>query len=349
LENISYQVDVYRGQVKATRDFIDFALYLAYFPKLLAGPIERARTFLPKLTQPRVVDNELFSKSFALIVIGAVRKLLIADYLSSIIFWDAFETPEKYTGPELIAWLLMYALMIYNDFAGYTSMMRGISGLFGIELSFNFQQPYFARNFTEFWNRWHITLSHWLRDYIFFPLSRALLRRNPSRRNVANLIFPPLVTMLASGLWHGLSWHMILWGGLHGLYQIIERIPSLWRPVIPPQRWPRWRQVMAAGIVFSLAVLAWVPFRMDLPLAFEYWWRMLDWTYVVIRIRRIFLLLPVIGVVGILDWLQYHYQDQTIFLRWPRLAQAALLAGVAFLILIMVQVDYGEPFVYQGF
>jgi alginate O-acetyltransferase complex protein AlgI len=349
LENISYLVDVYRGQVEATKDFVDFALYLAYFPKLLAGPIERAKTFLPKLARGRVVDNQILARSFTLIVIGLVRKLIIADYLSSIIFWDAFETPSKYTAPELIGWLLMFALILYNDFAGYTSLVRGVSGLFGIELSSNFEQPYFARNFTEFWNRWHISLSNWLRDYIFFPISRALLRRNPSRRNLPNWLLPPLVTMLASGLWHGFSGHMLFWGGLHGLYLLIERIRSLWRPVVPPRRWPTWRQVTATATVFVLVVLAWVPFRMELPVALDFWRGMLNWTYKVIRFRRMLVLIPLSALVISLDWFQSRYKDEAVFLRWPRLAQAALLAGSIFVILILSQIDYGEPFVYQGF
>ncbi|MDQ3007075.1 MAG: hypothetical protein M3R47_17045, partial [Chloroflexota bacterium] len=247
LQAISYLVDVYRGQVKAESNFVDFALYLAYFPKLIAGPIERARTFLPKLAQLRVVNNLVIARSAMLIFTGVVRKLLIADRLSASLLSDVFEIPSKYKPPELVLWLVIYAFALYNDFAGYTDMVRGVSGLFGIELSANFRTPYFSRNFTEFWKRWHITLSEWLRDYIYFPLSRLLSRRDSSYRNLVNLILPPMITMLVSGLWHGLSLHMLVWGGLHGLYQIIERIPALWRPVVPPQNQPIWRQWLGMG------------------------------------------------------------------------------------------------------
>ena len=350
LENISYLVDVYRKQMEAVTDFVDFALYLAYFPKLVAGPIERARSFLPKLAKQRFVDNEVLARSFTLIIIGVVRKLLIADILAAAILPDVYEIPAKYTPPELLGWLLLYAFSLYNDFAGYTSIVRGISGLFGIELSSNFQQPYFARTFTEFWNRWHITLSHWLRDYIYFPLSRMLLRRNLSRRNLPNLILPPLVTMLASGLWHGFNWHMLLWGGLHGIYQIIERVPSLWRPTVPPQRQPRWRQVGFVVLIFAFVILAWVPFRWELPVAFEFWRSLFNWSGLAINYRRLFLVAPLIaGAIG-LDWLQYHYQDEVVFLRWPRLAQAFCLALVLLFVFISTgEGDVGEPFVYQGF
>jgi D-alanyl-lipoteichoic acid acyltransferase DltB (MBOAT superfamily) len=328
---------------------VDFALYLAYFPKLVAGPIERANSFLPKLAAQRFVDNEVLARSFTLIIVGIVRKLLIADILAAAILSDVYEVPARYTPPELLGWLLLYAFSLYNDFAGYTSIVRGVSGLFGIELSPNFQQPYFARSFTEFWNRWHMTLSYWLRDYVYFPLSRMLLRRNLSRRNLPNLIVPPLVTMLASGLWHGFSMHMLLWGGLHGLYQIVERLPSLWRPAVPPQKRPRWRQVTAALIIFTFVILAWVPFRWELPATFEFWRGLLNWSSLAINYRRLFLVAPIVaGAIG-LDWLQYHYQDEVIFLRWPRLAQAFCLATVLLFIFISSGGDVGEPFVYQGF
>jgi alginate O-acetyltransferase complex protein AlgI len=349
LQNISYLVDVHRKQIRAATDFIDFALYLAYFPKLLAGPIERARTFLPILEKPRRVDNDLLARSFTLIIVGLLRKVVIAGILSAVIFMDAFKTPNLYSGPELMGWLVIYGLFLYNDFAGYTSIARGISGLFGIELSPNFKQPYFARNLTEFWNSWHISLSHWLRDYIFFPVTRALMRRNPARSNLPNLIIPPMATMLISGLWHGVSWHMLLWGGLHGLYQVIERVTSLRGPVVPPQKWPKWRQILAMGVVFILVTFAWVSFIMDIPTALIYWRGMLDWTNPIIRYRRILLYLPFLGLTLLLDWLQRHYQDEEFLLRWPRPVQASLLAVSIFLLMLLMQPEREAPFVYQGF
>lgn len=349
LQNISYLVDVYRGQLAATTDFVDFALYLAYFPRLLSGPIERARAFLPKLAQPREVGNQLLARGLGLLVIGLARKLLVADTLAAIIFWDAFERPAKYTGPELIAWIIIYGFYLYNDFAGYTSIVRGVSALFGIELSSNFSQPYFARTFTEFWNSWHITLSHWLRDYIFFPLSRALLRRNPSRRNAANLILPPLLTMMVSGLWHGLGWGLLLWGALHGLYQVLERLPSLWCPIVPRQQQPLWRQGLSILAVQLLVAVAWVPFVMELPIALNYWQGMLDWTFPVIRFRRILYAAFLIGAVLALDWIQRRSEDEVVFLYWPRPVQALLLATCLFLLIVISRVNYQEPFVYLGF
>jgi alginate O-acetyltransferase complex protein AlgI len=349
LQTISYLVDVYRGQLKAENDFVDFALYLAYFPKIIAGPIERARSFLPKLAQPRVVDNLILARSMLLIFVGMVRKLLIADILTAFILADVFTLPAKYTPPELIGWLVIYAFALYNDFAGYTDMVRGVSGLFGIELSSNFRAPYFSRNFTEFWNRWHITLSEWLRDYIYFPLSRALSRRNPGRRDLANLILPPMVTMLVSGLWHGFGLHMLLWGGLHGLYQILERIPTIWRPIVPPQNQPRWRQGLGMVVVFMLVILAWVPFRWGIPAAFDFWGALFNWSTFAIRYHRLFVVLPILFGSLMMDYLQYRTQDEFIYLRWSPLTRAACMAIILLLIFIVTGGNFREPFVYQAF
>lgn len=349
LQNISYLVDVHRNQIAPSADFVDFALYLAYFPKLLSGPIERARTFLPDLARSRHVDNELLARSFTLIIVGLIRKMLLAGLLSALIFWDAFETPSKYTGPELICWILIYGLYLYNDFAGYTSIARGVSGLFGLELSKNFKQPFFARSMTEFWNSWHISLSHWLRDYIYFPVSRLLLRHSSNQHNAAYMVLPPMVTMLASGLWHGLGWPTLLWGGLHGFYQVVERFASAGRPILPPQQQPIWRQAVSAGIVFVLVSFAWVPFAIDFPAALGYWSGMFNWTYPVIRYRRILLFVPLLMLILLIDWLERHYQDETFFLRWPRWVQASLLAVSVFFILLLLQSENQQPFVYQGF
>jgi alginate O-acetyltransferase complex protein AlgI len=349
LQTISYLVDVYRGQLKAESDFVNFALYLAYFPKLVAGPIERARVFLPKLAQPRVVANQVFAQSVMLIFIGLFRKLIIADTLAASFLSDIFESPAKYTPPELVFWLVIYAFTLYNDFAGYTDIVRGISGFFGIELSPNFRAPYFSRNFTEFWKRWHITLSEWLRDYVYYPVSRVLSRSNSSYQTLTSLVLPPLITMLVSGMWHGFTLNMLLWGGLHGSYLIIERIPVLWRPLVPPQHQPFWRQWLGTVVVFSLVTLAWVPFRWELPAAFQLWEAFLNWSDLAIGYRRMLLVLPLLLGSVVLDLIQYRSEDEFIFLKWSPLTKAACMAIVLFLIFIVTAGDFEQPFVYQAF
>jgi D-alanyl-lipoteichoic acid acyltransferase DltB (MBOAT superfamily) len=262
---------------------------------------------------------------------------------------DVFAAPSFFSALDLWGWLIVYGFALYNDFAGYTSIVRGVSGLFGIELAQNFLQPYFARNFGEFWNRWHMTLSAWLRDYIYFPTLRSLLRRNRSRTSLVNIVVPPIVTMLVSGLWHGLSLNMLVWGGLHGLYLVGERLLALRGPVVPPDQQPRWRQWFGMGVVFVLVMWAWVPFRLEMPLALQYWQGMLTFGEFGMQYRRLVFAGGYILIAVLLDLLQYRYRDEVLFLRWPRPAQGFLLATVIFLILILSVGSVTTPFVYQGF
>ena len=367
---VSYLVDVRLKRIQPEEDWLLFTLYLFYFPRLLSGPIERARTFIPKLKQPSQVDNPLLVRSLWLVLLGLFRKLVVADSLMALAPADAFSQPSAYPAQHLLTWLLAYAFALYNDFAGYTSIVRGISGLLGIELSRNFLRPYFARDFTEFWKRWHISLSEWLRDYIFFPTTRSLLKMISNRQHVLNLVLPPMVTMLVSGLWHGLSWHMLVWGGLHGVYQVVERVLSLRRPARLAAQLPRWRQSAAVSLVFVLTVLAWLPFRMQLPAAWDYLLGIFspaNWADPALRKAasdllhgkgfwawpsynlpdpRVFLvILPSLW----LDWRQEKRQEELFFLQWRPWLQAALLAALLIALLLVSGADQQVPFVYQGF
>lgn len=346
LQGIAYLLDVWHKQTPAETDLPAFALYLSYFPKLVAGPIERARALLPQIKQPRRVDNQQLANSFTLIIVGLVRKLVIADSLKAMIPPKTFQATSTVHGAEALLWLAVFYFFLYNDFAGYTSIVRGVSGLFGIELSPNFNVPFFARSFSEYWTRWNITLSNWLRDYIFMPLSRALLRRNPSPRNIPNLFVPPILTMLVSGVWHGGGLNMLVWGGLHGIFLSVERIPAFWRPHIPVHKQPRWRQALAMLVVFGLTLFALVPFIMDLPVALTYWQRLFQFdASFVMDWRVLILIVPSLA----LDWAQYHFQDELVWLRLPRPAQALLLASAILILFLILQSNPGLPFVYQGF
>ena len=365
LQIISYLIDVYRGQFPANRSLINFGLYLAYFPKMLSGPIERSAPFLTQLSQPKRVDNDRLEKGFSLILVGMVRKMLLAEWLARQIPENLFYSPGDYSWGIRLIGLLTYAFWLYNDFAGYTDIVRGISMLFGIELSINFKQPYFARNFTEFWNSWHMTLSHWLRDYIFMPLSRYLLRRNRSRskdsplgqlKHLVNITFPPIITMLVSGLWHNFGFYMIFWGALHGVFQVVERLISYKKRIIPPDRLPIWQQVFQAVTVFILTCLAWVAFASgSLTRAFIFWAALLTLsTANVTPILTWEQYLPAIALIIltlILDSLQHHHNNELTFLTWPLLARAALLALVV--LVFFVNFLWGAvsitPFLYQGF
>lgn len=346
LQAMSYLLDVRAGVLRDRGSLADVALYLAYFPKLVAGPIERAPAFLPRLARPHVVDDEVFGRALTLIAIGVTRKLVIADPLAALVPAAAFASPARQGSALLAVALVAYAFVLYNDFAGYSSIVRGVSSLFGIELSVNFRQPFFARSFTEFWNRWHITLSTWVRDYVYLPLSRALLRRRPSVRNVPNLIVPPMAAMLASGVWHGAGLGFVLWGALHGMYLVGERLLTLSRPATPVQTRPAWRQVGAASIVFVLGMLAFVAFRMDVATALAFWRRLFQGVAGAWPDAR---MLPIVVTSLAIDWVQYRNDDEAAFLRWPRPYRVALAAAAVVLCLVMADRRMTAPFIYQGF
>jgi D-alanyl-lipoteichoic acid acyltransferase DltB (MBOAT superfamily) len=360
-------IDIYNKRTPPETDPLAFAVYVFYFPKLLSGPIERARDFFARLNDPQKPSGELLARNFALLLVGLVRKIFLADSLNALLPNDLFSAPGNYPMPLLAAWLLAFAFALYNDFAGYTSIVRGISGLLGIQLTNNFRTPYFSRNFNEFWTRWHISLSNWLRDYIFFPLSRSLLRKVPSRSHLVHILVPPLITMLVSGLWHGLSWNMLAWGGLHGLYLVVERIFSL-KSRRAPDELPKWRQVLSALLVFACVLLAWIPFSMNLAAAGQYIqalvspanWQLWDFRFALTQflagattdrwmpwlfpfVQAAFFLVPALLLDGI------QYRDELAFLKWPRWLLAILLALTGILFILLSLSDTSVPFVYQGF
>lgn len=350
LQNISYLVDVYRGQIPAATNRVDFALYLAYFPKMVAGPIERARTFLPILAKKRRVDNQALVRSLILILVGLTRKLLIANPLFAHLPWEEFiGTPGVFSSMEQVGWLMVYSFGLYNDFAGYTSIARGVSGLFGIDLSPNFNTPYFSKNITEFWNRWHITLSHWLRDYIFFPINRALARRSSNRSNWQVLVIPPMLTMLVSGFWHGPNWQMLLWGALHGLYLVVERLLNLRQPANIENNkkgagsWIPWLST------FLIVIFAWVPFTMRVSFALDFWRELFVGNLFGLRNYHLVFSLALLIPAVLLDLAQFNKADEFYFLQQKQLTQAFLLATVIMLLFLVTSTGTGQPFVYQGF
>ncbi len=367
VQNISYLLDISKKRLKPETNFVKFLVYILYFPKLLSGPVERARIFLPRLEKPLPLDRSLAERSAALILGGLLRKIVFANPLFDMIPGTAFTAPQDYAGQQLVFWLLAYAFALYNDFAGYTGIVRGVSLWFGIELSPNFNLPYYSRNFTEFWTRWHITLSNWLRDYIFFPTSRALMRRYPSRNHLFNFVLPPMVTLLVSGMWHGLSWNMLVWGGLHGLYLVLERVPSLWRPSAPLDEQPRWKQRAGRAVTFIFAALAWVPFRMDLPAALKYWQGMFLWktpdllglAQTITGSRLISgwsgfnlpnpILLVVLAAAILFDHFQHRAGREEFLLDAPRWLQVLLVVVLLGAALLAFFSDTTAPFVYQAF
>jgi alginate O-acetyltransferase complex protein AlgI len=208
-QSLSYTIDVYRGQLKPVNNIIDYAFFVTFFPQLVAGPIVRASEFLPQMHRPTVVTREMFGNAVYLIGCGLFKKAVISDYISINFVDRVFDAPALYSGLENLFAVYGYALQIYCDFSGYSDMAIGIALLLGFRFPVNFNSPYKSQNITEFWRRWHMTLSRWLRDYVYISLGGNRLGK---ARTYLNL----MITMLLGGLWHGASWRFIIWGGLHG-------------------------------------------------------------------------------------------------------------------------------------
>ena len=217
-QSLSYTIDIYRRQFKPTDRFFDFALFVAYFPQLQAGPIERARHLIPQLANPRRINLEQTARGLFLIVVGFFKKVAIADGVAPVVD-HIFGSSGRISWIDIIIGTLLFSIQIYCDFSGYTDIARGISKLFGIDLIVNFNQPYFVTNPQEFWRRWHISLSTWLRDYLYVPLGG-------NRGGLFFVCRNLMVTMLLGGLWHGAAWNFVLWGFYQGGSLCIYRVWS---------------------------------------------------------------------------------------------------------------------------
>jgi D-alanyl-lipoteichoic acid acyltransferase DltB (MBOAT superfamily) len=215
-QTMSYTIDIYYGKMKATRNFLDFSLYVAYFPQLVAGPIERAKHLLPQVLKPRRVTLEMFYEGAFLIYWGIFQKAFIADNLATIVD-PVFAGTEPYNGILVLVALYAFAFQIYCDFAGYSNIARGLSRCMGFDIMVNFNLPYFAKNPRDFWRRWHISLSTWLRDYLYIPLGG---NKNGPVKTYRNLA----ITMFLGGLWHGAAMTYVVWGIYHGVVLIIHRL-----------------------------------------------------------------------------------------------------------------------------
>jgi len=255
-KTVSYTIDVYRKKISSTEDFIDYALFVSFFPHILAGPIERGSTLLPQISSPRQITREKVLTGLNLILIGYFKKVAIADTLAPIVA-HIFATPGGMSSGQLWSGVYAYTFQIYGDFSGYTDIARGIARILGFETMENFNAPYLSRSITEFWRRWHISLSTWFRDYVYIPLGG---NRRGKARTYLNLI----VTMLLCGLWHGAAWTFVIWGLIHGLYLAGHRIIQRGRK--PAFMWPGTFSGKAVSLVkmiltFHLVAFAWVLFR----------------------------------------------------------------------------------------
>ena len=250
-QSMGYLIDVYRGKIHAERHFGYHALFVSFFPQLLAGPIGRADALLPQLKKERRFDYESVTYGLKLMAWGYFKKLVIADVFAATVN-KVYDNAHSYVGLVFIIVTVMFAIEIYCDFSGYSDIAIGCAKLFGIELATNFKSPYLSFSIKEFWSRWHISLSTWFRDYVYIPLGGS---RVPKWRNCLNL----LITFLVSGFWHGSSLTYIFWGAVHGLLQIVETfIYPKTRRGVPVTRKKHWWQL---PITFAILCFTWIFFR----------------------------------------------------------------------------------------
>ena len=343
-QSLSYVIEVYRGRQKAERHFGIYALYVMYFPQLVAGPIERPQNLLHQLREEKHFDLARLQSGLSLALWGLFKKVAVADCLA--IYVDTiYNSSAHHTGATLLVATYFFAFQIYCDFSGYSDIARGVSRIYGVELMKNFETPYFAKSIAEFWSRWHISLSTWFRDYVYIPLGG---NRVTLARNFTNLF----LVFLLSGFWHGANWTFIVWGALHGTYLLGGRLLGLlrnrfgWRP--PSEAGPL-RKAVAMLFTFHLVLIAWVFFRADhLGVAFDIARRML------VPTGRVFfdpmLVQGLFGIAMMLAADVFHRRTDywQNLARYPVAFRFSYSLGLLFAI-VLFGIERGSQFIYFQF
>ncbi len=335
--SMSYTIDVYRGELKATRDPVAFLLFVSFFPHLVAGPIVRASYLLPQCEAPRTIKSQEVVNGIWLILLGYVKKVVIADRLAGFVNLG-FANQQAPLFTDANSWLVLYAFafQIYGDFSGYSDIARGLSKILGFELPVNFRAPYLVTNPSAFWRHWHITLSTWLRDYLYIPLGG-------NRRGAARTSFNLLLTMVLGGLWHGAGVAYVLWGFYHGVLLIVHRwVTHLRERVLgpgsgSPSNWRKAEHVFLVVFFFHLICVGWLFFRAgavggndQFPLIQNYLAALANWDLVqgLSPFARPVLLLAALGL-----FLQWKNETMDSFhewrLAWQVLAVVGALVGIA--------------------
>lgn len=253
-QSLSYTIDVYRREIPPLKNFLDYAFFVSFFPQLVAGPIVRARDFIPQIRKPLYVSQEMFGRGVFLILVGLFKKAVISDYISVNFVERIFDNPTLYSGVENLMGVYGYALQIYCDFSGYSDMAIGIALLLGFHFNLNFNSPYKSASVTEFWRRWHISLSSWLRDYLYISLGG---NRHGKFRQYLNLF----ITMFLGGLWHGASWNFILWGSFHGIALALHKA---WMTITKRKKGEErhgFRRMLGVIVTFHFVCFCWIFFR----------------------------------------------------------------------------------------
>jgi alginate O-acetyltransferase complex protein AlgI len=342
-QTMSYTIDVYRKELAPCREPLRFLVYVAFFPQLVAGPIVRAVEFLPQLIKEPTLRRGDASRAAALIVAGLTKKLVIGDYLAVNLVDRTFETPQMFSSVEVLLGVYGYAMQIYCDFSGYTDIAIGSSLLLGLSLPINFNRPYQADSLQDFWHRWHISLSTWLRDYLYIPLGGS---RGSSLWTYRNLI----ITMLLGGLWHGAAWNFVIWGAMHGVVLMLTRMwqRTRWRAALPVSRWP-WYKPLMVLLTFHFVCLTWVMFRVT---SLEQAWAVLS--RIAAGVGGVGNVAPTVALALAAGYTihatprRWIERAVLVFEELPVVAQAALLALAVFA-LREVASSQVVPFIYFQF
>lgn len=341
-QTLSYTLDVYLGKIRPTRDFVDFALFVAFFPQLVAGPIEKSHNFLPQIERPRTIRLESCWIGSWLIFWGLFKKVVVADNLAPMVD-SVFRGDADPSGLHYLVGAYAFAWQIYCDFSGYTDIARGLAMWMGFELMLNFRMPYLATNLSDFWRRWHISLSSWFKEYLYVPLGG-------NRRGTPRLLLNLMIVFLVSGLWHGAATNFVAWGALHGLGLVLLTLAG--DPLRRIARvFPRrlWSGLAAVG-TFHFVVLT-----------FAIWQTrdVAEWIGMLHAIAFDFLpdehawvdLGKLVGLIAIpcfVQWRQARRDDPMVVLSWPTPARVALYATCLFLLLRFGAFE-GEQFIYFQF
>ena len=335
---LTYTVDLYRGDTQGTRSYLAHLAAVSFFPTTLAGPITRVSALIDQFEKRKPLDPADGSRALFLIGMGLVKKLLIADYLSANLVNRVFDFPTLYTGSETLVAVYAYALQIYYDFSGYTDIALGSALLLGIKLPANFNRPYAAENIADFWRRWHISLSNWLRDYLYFSL--------PGKRSkvlpYANLV----VTMVMGGLWHGASWNFVIWGALHGAGLAVTR---LWQVRFGSAKAVGFRRYLNIVLTFHFAAFAWIFFRApSFDVALAILGRIGSLTFSLANISGPLALVLAIALAAHYVPKKWYDGSLSLYVRAPFYAQAAALALLALGLQNVVSTGT-TPFIYTRF
>lgn len=346
-QSLSYTIDVYRKDITPLTNLLDYAFYVSFFPQLVAGPIVRARDFIPQIRRPLFVSHEMFGRGIFLIASGLFKKAIISDYISVNFVERIFDNPALYSGVENLFGVYGYALQIYCDFSGYSDMAIGIALLLGFRFPMNFNSPYKADSITDFWHRWHISLSTWLRDYLYISLGG---NRKGKIRTYINLF----LTMVLGGLWHGASWNFVIWGSFHGVALAMHKF---WRNLLGKPKTATShgiRKFFAVLITFNFVCLCWIFFRNS---TFEASIVMLKQIFTAFHpevfmqlIEGYWKVFALMGVGYLLHFSPDSWQNACCrgVVKLPLLGKAFLLVALVYLVIQIKSSDI-QPFIYFQF